>query len=769
MENIDLVAKYFDAVNYLSACQLYLLDNPLLENPLKESDLKKKIVGHWGTVPGQNFIYSHLNRLIVDNDLNMIYISGPGHGGNFMIANDYLDGSYTEKYPDITQDKIGMKKLFKQFSFPGGVPSHVAPETPGSIHEGGELGYSLAHAYGAVLDNPDLIAACVVGDGEAETGPLATSWQANKFINPSTDGIVLPILHLNGFKISNPTFMGRMDDQNLKFYFVGLGYRPYFVEGEDLSEMHKLMAKTLDQALLDIKYIKANPNKKPYYPMIILRTPKGWTGPKIVNGKKIEGSFRAHQVPVTIESDEDIKILESWLRSYHPEKLFDKDGKLNDEIKKVIPKGNRRMGSNPVTNGGQLLMSLRLPDFRDYQVKLDYPGSKKEQDMLVLSGYIRDVFNLNKDNKNFRLFCPDEAMSNRLYKIFEATKRDFQLPINNDDEYLDKNGRIMDSYLSEHLCQGMLEGYLLTGRHGVFVSYEAFIRIVDSMASQHAKWLKVCKEIPWRQSISSLNYILTSNVWQQDHNGFTHQDPGFIDHMINKKGEIVRVYLPVDANTLLSCYDHVSRTKDYINIIVASKHPSYQWLNMDDAIKHCTKGVGIWPWASNDKDGVDVVMACAGDTPTIEALAATKILREYLPNLKVRFVNVIDLMRLDGKHPHGMSDSEYDLLFTKDKPIIFAYHGYPSLIHELTYKRHNRNLHVSGYIEEGTITTAFDMRVLNKIDRYHLVQKVIENVPDLGSEGLYLYDLMSKKLIEHKNYIKEYGIDTQEIREWKWQ
>ncbi len=769
MENIDLVAKYFDAANYLSACQLYLLDNPLLENPLKRSDLKKKIVGHWGTVPGQNFIYAHLNRLIVENDLNMIYVSGPGHGGNFMIANDYLDGSYTEKYQDITQDKIGMKKLFKQFSFPGGVPSHVAPETPGSIHEGGELGYSLAHSFGAVLDNPDLIVACVVGDGEAETGPLATSWQANKFINPRSDGIVLPILHLNGFKISNPTVLGRMDDQNLKFYFVGLGYRPYFVEGENLDEMHKLMAKTLDQVLLDIKYIKQNPDKKPYYPMIILRTPKGWTGPKVVNDKKIEGSFRAHQVPVTIESDEDIEILEKWLRSYHPEKLFDSNGKLKDEINKVIPKGNRRMGANPIANGGALLKSLRLPDFRDYQVKLDYPGQVKEQDMLVLSGYIRDIFNLNKDNNNFRLFCPDEAMSNRLYKIFEATKRDFQLPTNADDEYLSKDGKIMDSYLSEHLCQGMLEGYLLTGRHGVFVSYEAFIRIIDSMASQHAKWLKVCKEIPWRQSISSLNYILTSNVWQQDHNGFTHQDPGFIDHMVTKKADIVRVYLPVDANTLLSCYDHVSKTKDYINIIVASKHPSYQWLNMDEAIKHCTKGLGVWPFASNDMDGVDVVMACCGDTPTVEALAATKILGEYLPQVKVRFVNVIDLMKLDSRHPHGISDAEYDLLFTKDKPIIFAYHGYPSLIHELTYTRHNHNMKVAGYIEEGTITTPFDMRVLNKIDRYHLVQNVIESLPDLGSDGLYLYDLMSKKLIEHKNYIKEYGIDTPEIRDWKWQ
>ena len=769
MKTLDKVAKYFDAVNYISACQLYLLDNVLLQNPLKITDIKKKIVGHWGTVPGQNFIYAHLNRIISEYDLNMIYISGPGHGGNFMIANDYLDGSYTEKYPDITQDKIGMQKLFKRFSFPGGVPSHVAPETPGSIHEGGELGYSLAHAFGAVLDNPDLICACVVGDGEAETGPLATSWQGNKFINPKTDGIVLPILHLNGYKISNPTVMGRMDNQNLKFYFAGLGYKPYFVEGSDVTEMHKLMAETLDLVVKDIRQIKENTPKKIYYPMIILRTPKGWTGPKEVDGQIIEGSFRAHQVPVTLENEDNLKILESWLRSYHPEKLFDENGKLKEEISSFLPKGERRMGANPITNGGELLKNLILPDFRDYALYISKPGEKKASDMIVLSSYIRDIFNLNKKNKNYRLFCPDEAMSNRLYAMFEAVKRDFQLPIKESDEYLSNDGRVMDSYLSEHFCQGVLEGYLLTGRHGVFVSYEAFIRIIDSMASQHAKWLKVCKEIPWREDISSLNYILTSNVWQQDHNGFTHQDPGFIDHLVTKKADTVRVYLPVDANTLLACYDHVCKTYNRINVIVASKHPSYQWLSMSEAINHTTKGLGIWPFASNDRDSEpDLIMACAGDTPTVEALAATKILRKYLPKLKIRFINVIDLMRLDSSHPHGISDDEYNILFTKDKPILFVYHGYPRLIHELTYTRLNHNMIVKGYIEEGTITTPFDMRVKNEIDRYHLVQNAIKLLPNLGSEGAYLYDLMSRKLVEHQNYIKDVGIDMPEVRDWKW-
>ena len=769
MNILEKVDAYFDAANYISACQLYLLNNPLLEEPLKITDIKKKIVGHWGTVPGQNFIYAHLNRIISEHDLNMIYISGPGHGGNFMIANDYLDGSYTEKYPEITQDKIGMQKLFKRFSFPGGVPSHVAPETPGSIHEGGELGYSLAHAYGAVLDNPDLIAVCVVGDGEAETGPLATSWHGNKFINPETDGIVLPILHLNGYKISNPTVMGRMDDINLKFYFSGLGYKPYFVSGYDKKAMHELMANTLEQVLIDIKNIKKNPNGKNYFPMIILRTPKGWTGPKEIDGKIIEGSFRAHQVPVTLENIENISYLEKWLRSYHPEKLFDENGKLREEIASFLPKGDKRMGANPITNGGCLLKDLILPDFREYGIPFVKPGSVKAQDMLVLSTYIRDVFNLNKENKNYRLFCPDEAMSNRLYSIFEATKRDFQLPILDSDENLSKTGRIMDSYLSEHMCEGMLEGYLLTGRHGVFVSYEAFIRIIDSMASQHAKWLKVCHEIPWRKSISSLNFILTSNVWQQDHNGFTHQDPGFLDHLATKKADIVRMYLPPDANCLLSCYEHITKSKDYINIIVASKHPSYQWLSINEAVNHCTKGLSIWKFASNDiNEDPDIVIATCGDTPTLEGLASVSILRKNLPNLKIRFINVVDLMKLDSSHPHGLSDEEYNMLFTTNKPIIFIYHGYPKLIHELTYTRLNHNMFVAGYNEEGTITTPFDMRVKNEIDRFHITQKVIEMLPNLGSEGVYLHDLMSKKLVEHENYIKDNGIDMEEIRNWKW-
>jgi xylulose-5-phosphate/fructose-6-phosphate phosphoketolase len=772
MEILDKIDAYWRAANYISAGELYLLDDPLLERKLTPNDIKKKIVGHWGTVPGQNFIYAHLNRLIKENNLNMIYISGPGHGGNFMIANDYLDGSYTEKYPNITQDKEGLKKLFKQFSFPGGVPSHVAPETPGSIHEGGELGYSLAHAYGAVLDNPDLIVACCVGDGEAETGPLATSWQCNKFINPKTDGIVLPIFHLNGYKISNPTIFGRMDDQNIKFYFAGLGYKPYFVEGDDPKVMHKLMYNTLNQVLSDIKFIKENTLDKIYYPMIVLRTPKGWTGPKIVDGKPIEGTFRSHQVPLTMESPEHLDMLYNWLKSYKPEELFNENGQLKEEISSFLPTKNQRMGSNPITNGGLLLKNLILPDFRQYGVDVPAPGAVKYQDMEVLSKYIKDIFAENDDNKNFRLFSPDEAMSNRLYDIFDATSRDFQLPIKDNDEYLSKNGRIMDSYLSEHVCEGMLEGYLLTGRHGVFVSYEAFIRIIDSMASQHAKWLKVCKEISWRESIASLNYILTSNVWQQDHNGFTHQDPGFLDHMANKKAEVVRMYLPPDSNCLLSCFDHCIKSKNYVNIIVASKHPSYQWLSMDEAIEHCTKGVGIWPFASNDQNKEpDIVIATCGDTPTVEGLATVTILRKYLPELKIRFINVVDLMKLETphKHPHALSDAEYDLLFTKDKPILFVYHGYPTLIHELTYYRHNHNMYVAGYMEEGTITTEFDMRVKNEIDRFHLVQKVIEMVPNLGSNGTYLYELMSKKLVEHKNYIKDVGIDLEEIRNWKWE
>ena len=765
MTEIEKLDAYFRAANYLSACQLYLLDNPLLKRDLRKEDIKKKIVGHWGTVPGQNFIYTHLNRIIKKYDLNMIYISGPGHGGNFLIANTYLEGSYSEIYPDISEDEAGLKKLFKQFSFPGGVPSHAAPETPGSIHEGGELGYSLAHAYGAVLDNPDLIVACVIGDGEAETGPLATSWHINKFINPKMDGIVLPILHLNEYKISNPTVFGRMSEQELKFYFVGCGYMPYFVSGDDPMKMHEVMAETMDKVVRDIKRIKEKKIDKIYYPMIILRTPKGWTGPKVVDDKKIEGTFRAHQVPISMEKEHHLTLLESWLRSYHPEELFDEFGTLKKEIKDILPTGSRRMGANPNANGGILLKNLKLPDFRDYAVKFDKPGTVKTQDMLELSGFIRDIYKENPNN--FRLFGPDETMSNRLYKIFEVANRNFNEEIKDGDESLAKDGRIMDSYLSEHVCEGLLEGYLLTGRHGVFVSYEAFIRIIDSMASQHAKWLKICNGLPWRYDIASLNFILSSNVWQQDHNGYTHQDPGFMDHMANKKADVVRMYLPPDANCLLSCYDHVMRSRNYVNIIVASKHPSYQWLTMDEAVIHCTKGIGIWDFASTCSDEPDLIMACAGDTPTVEALAATKILKEYIKDIKIRFINVVDLYKLSNKHPHGLTDEEYDLLFTKDKPIIFAFHGYPTLIPELTYERHNHNMHVAGYIEEGTITTPFDMRVLNEIDRYHLVMEAIKKLGDIPN-GAYLHQLMENKLVMHKEYIKENGIDIPEVKDWRW-
>ena len=768
MTELERLDGYFRAANYISACQLYLLDNPLLKRPLKASDIKKKIVGHWGTVPGQNFIYTHLNRVINKYDLDMIYISGPGHGGNFMIANTYLEGSYTEKYPNITQDEAGLQKLFKQFSFPGGVPSHVAPETPGSIHEGGELGYSLSHAFGAVFDNPNLIAACVVGDGEAETGPLATSWHGIKFLNKKTDGAVLPILHLNGYKISNPTIFSRMSNEELASFFYGCGYKAYLVEGSDELLMHKKMASTMDAVIKDIKEIKkSNDDEKPRWPMIILRTPKGWTGPKEVDGKNIEGSFRAHQVPVSMDKKEHIKILEDWLRSYKPEELFDSNGRLKKEYESVCPKGDKRMGSSLYTNGGYLRKDLIMPDFRNYKVNIPYPGGVKKQDMLVLSSFIKDIFSLNKENKNFRIFGPDETMSNRLYDVFDVTNRDWQLDIKENDEYLSKDGRVMDSMLSEHMCEGMLEGYLLTGRHGFFASYEAFIRIVDSMAAQHAKWLKVCNEISWRKPISSLNFLLSSNVWQQDHNGFTHQDPGFMDHIANKKVDVIRIYLPPDSNCLLSCMDHCLKSKNYVNVVIASKHPSYQWLNMDDAVRHCTNGIGIWNFVSNDANP-DLIMACAGDTPTVEAIAATKILKSYLPNLKIRFINVVDLMKLDSttNHPHALNDLEYDNLFTKEKPIIFAFHGYPTLIHELTYFRHNHNIHVHGYNEEGTITTAFDMRVKNKIDRFNLVIDAINNL-DLGNIGEKIISDMNKKIEEHNNYIKEYGEDLEEIRNWR--
>ncbi len=767
MTEIEKLDGYFRAANYLSACQLYLLNNPLLKRPLVKEDIKKKIVGHWGTVPAQNFVYTHLNRIITKYDLNMILLSGPGHGGNFMISNTYLEGSYSEKYPSITMDEAGLRHLFKQFSFPGGVPSHVAPETPGSIHEGGELGYSLSHAFGAVLDNPSLIAACIVGDGEAETGPLATSWHGVRFLNRKTDGVVLPILNLNGYKISNPTVFSRMSNSELASFFSACGYKPYLVEGDEPFIMHDIMSKTLDLILKDIKEIKESGDSHLKYPMIILRTPKGWTGPKEVDGNKIEGSFRAHQVPISMEKEEHLPLLEKWLRSYKPEELFNSDGSLKEEYREFIPKGERRLGANPITNGGLLRKELIMPNFYDYGVSVPYPGSVKKQDMLVLSSFIRDIFKYNEVNKNFRMFSPDEAKSNRLYDVFDETKRSWQMEIKENDEDLSKNGRIMDSFLSEHMCEGMLEGYLLTGRHGFFASYEAFIRIIDSMAAQHAKWLKVCNEIPWREPISSLNFILTSNVWQQDHNGYTHQDPGFLDHIANKKVDVVRMYLPPDSNCLLSCADHCLRSKNYVNVIVASKHPSYQWLNMDQAIKHCTRGIGVWNFVSNSLNP-DIIMACAGDTPTIEAVAATKILKEYLPDLKIRFINVVDLMKLDStsKHPHALTNEEYDELFTKDKPIIFAYHGYPTLIHELTYFRHNHNIHVHGYMEEGTITTPFDMRVKNKIDRFNLVIDAVNNLDNCMIKDKIIND-MNSYLEKHNNYIIENGEDLEEIRNWK--
>lgn len=775
LENID---KYFRAANYLSVGQLYLLNNPLLKEPLKRSDIKKNIVGHWGTVPGQNFIYAHLNRIIKKYDLDMIYLSGPGHGGNAIVSNTYLEGSYSEVYPNITEDLEGMRKLFKQFSFPGGISSHVAPETPGSINEGGELGYSLAHAFGAVLDNPSLIATCVVGDGEAETGPLATSWHSNKFINPKTDGVVLPILHLNGYKIANPTIFARISEDELLAFFKGCGWNPLIVEGNDTREIHQQMAYTLDLVVEEIQRIKHEASlneqtERPIWPMIILKTPKGWTGPKEVDGKQIEGTFRAHQVPVVISENslENIAILEEWMKSYHPEELFDDTGRLLPELKELAPTGNRRMGMNPHANGGKLLEELRTPDFRNYGVEVNIPGAATAQDMKELGKYVRDLIKLNEDKRNFRVFGPDEALSNRLNYMFDVANRQWNATKLDNDEFLSANGRVMDSYLSEHACQGWLEGYLLTGRHGFFHTYEAFSRIIDSMASQHAKWLKVTKELPWRAQVASLNYILSSHIWQQDHNGYTHQDPGFLSHLVTKKADIVRMYLPPDANCLLSCFDHCIKSKNYINVIVASKHPRPQWLDMKQAIKHCTQGIGIWDWASNDQNSEpDIVMACCGDTPTLETLAAVSILRNNFKELKIRVVNVVDLMRLQSnlEHPHGLMDEDYDLLFTKDKPIIFAFHGYASLIHQLTYKRENDNLHVHGYKEEGTITTPFDMRVQNELDRYHLVMDAIKYLPKLGNRGAILNQWCKDKLIEHKEYIHEYGDDMKEIKDWTW-
>ena len=776
---LELINAWWRASNYLAACQLYLLDNPLLREPLKPEHLKRTIVGHWGTCPGQNFIYTHLNRVINKYDLDMIYLSGPGHGGNAMVAQDYLDGSYTEIYPNISRDAEGMKKLFKQFSFPGGIASHVAPETPGSINEGGELGYSLSHAFGAVMDNPDLIAACVVGDGEAETGPLATAWHSNKFLNPKTDGAVLPILHLNGFKIANPTVFSRISHEEAEMFFKGCGWEPRFVEGDDPMVMHQKMAAALDWAVREIQRIQEYARStgdvtRPRWPMIVLRTPKGWTGPKEVDGKPLEGCWRAHQVPIAVHDGAPGRVqeLEQWLKSYRPEELFDENGTLIPELQALAPKGNRRMGANPHANGGLLLRDLRTPDFRDYAVDVPQPGAVEAQDMTVMGTYVRDVMELNMESRNFRVFGPDETASNRLSPVFEVTGRRWEDPIDEHlDENLDRDGRVMDSMLSEHLCQGWLEGYLLTGRHGFFNSYEAFIRIVDSMVAQHAKWLKVCNQLPWRQKIASLNYVLSSNVWQQDHNGFTHQDPGFLDHVANKKADVVRLYLPPDANCLLSCFDHCIKSRNYVNVMVASKHPRPQWLTMEQAVKHCTQGIGIWQWASTDKgEEPDIVMACCGDTPTLETLAAVTILRDAFPELRIRVVNVVDLMRLQSneQHPHGLSQVEYDALFTKDKPIIFAFHGYPSLIHEMTYKRHNKNIHVRGYIEEGTITTPFDMRVLNRLDRFDLVMSAVYNLPQLGNTASYLIQEMQDKLVEHRQYITTYGQDLPEVRDWKW-
>ena len=769
---------YWRAANYLSVGQIYLLDNPLLKEPLKIEHVKPRLLGHWGTTPGLNFIYVHLNRIIKAQDLNTIYIAGPGHGGPGLVANTYLEGTYTEYYSNISQDEDGIKRLFKQFSFPGGIPSHVAPETPGSIHEGGELGYALVHAYGAAFDNPDLIVAAVVGDGEAETGPLAASWHSNKFLNPVRDGAVLPILHLNGYKIANPTLLARIPQEELESLMVGYGYKPYWVEGSDPETMHQLMAATLDTAIGEIKAIQEKARTegysgRPQWPMIVMKTPKGWTGPKDVDGKKTEDYWRSHQVPLSEMASKPghVQLLEDWMKSYKPEELFDEKGKLIPELAELAPKGDRRMGANPHANGGLLLRDLKMPEFEDFAVDVQKPGTVMAEATRVCGRFLREVMTLNQENANFRIVGPDETASNRLDPVFEVTNRVWAGEILPEDDHISPDGRVME-VLSEHLCQGWLEGYLLTGRHGFFSCYEAFIHIIDSMFNQHAKWLKTTNDIPWRRPIASLNYLLTSHVWRQDHNGFSHQDPGFIDHVINKKAEVVRVYLPPDANTLLSVTDHCLRSRHYVNVIIAGKQPALQYLDMDAAIKHCTAGIGIWEWASNDKGGEpDVVMACAGDVPTLETLAAVDILRRDYPDLKVRVVNVVDLMTLQPstEHPHGLSDKDFDSLFTKDKPVIFAFHGYPWLIHRLAYRRTNHsNIHVRGYKEEGTTTTPFDMVVVNDLDRFHLVADVLDRVPKLSSVAAYGKQAIRDKLIEHTQYITEHGDDMPEIRDWKW-
>jgi xylulose-5-phosphate/fructose-6-phosphate phosphoketolase len=778
----DVLARidaYWRAANYLSVGQIYLHDNPLLKRPLVLSDIKHMLLGHWGTTPGQNLIYAHLNRIIRSYDLDMIYVSGPGHGGPAVVANTYLEGSYTEIYPDISQDEAGLRKLFIQFSWPGGIPSHASPECPGSIHEGGELGYSLSHAFGAVFDNPDLIVACVVGDGEAETGPLATAWHSNKFLDPVTDGAVLPILHLNGYKISNPTILARIEHEELEQLLRGYGWTPYFVAGHDPTLMHAAMASALDAVISQIKAIQkaardGGKPMRPRWPMIVLQSPKGWTGPKVVDGLQIEGTFRSHQVPLSDPAThpEHLKLLEQWLRSYRPAELFTDDGRLKPELAELAPRGARRMGANPHANGGKLLRDLRLPDFREYAAAVPAPGAAGIGDTHVLGRFLRDVTALNAAQRNFRVFGPDETLSNGLEALFEATARQWDAATVANDEFLAATGRVMEM-LSEHQCEGWLEGYLLTGRHGLFNCYEAFIHIVDSMFNQHAKWLKVTSKLAWRAKIASLNYLLSSHVWRQDHNGFTHQDPGFIDNVVNKKAEIVRVYLPPDANCLLSVMDHCLRSRHYVNVVIAGKHPAPQWLNMDAAVRHCAAGIGIWEWASHHGNTPpDVVMACCGDVPTLETLAAVSILRKQLPQIRIRVVNVVDLMKLQpqSEHPHGLSDADFDALFTRDRPVIFAFHAYPWLIHRLTYRRTNHdNIHVRGYKEEGTITTPFDMTVLNDLDRFHLVMDVIDRLPEVGAPGVQLKKVLQDKLTEHRQYIRANGRDLPEVRDWKWE